>query len=416
MTRLRVASAAIVAVGVIGAGAAAGRGDDPKPAPKGDNPAGKRVILRWPDRPVHESDVTYQLLSSNPSQTDSDAPAALRRVEAYAIGDEVYINVAPPGSGRLVLERVANRTTPIEEKPATKQPDATKKADAPKKPDATKNADAPKKADSRVDAVRALDDLRVDLTDLFIAGNPADPTDAARLEKLTAGAYNLGDTAFARRIYLETLGRVPTDDEVRTYVESDAPDKAEILARRLVDDPAAFEQIKKSLLRRAAERVAETRRAAPAPRPVRFTLADVTLDRVNLPAGDLIDIHLDNGPHDPQSATAEQQQTFFSTHNGQLIAGVSPPATRILGLPVAVDATLRIESAEGVVTTGTGEGMLKQLKPGMRLTLEFVAEGFMLAVRSITARPAPRTTDVPYDPLFQFYPQVIQPDAPPRRR
>ncbi len=97
------------------------------------------------------------------------------------------------------------------------------------------------------------------------------------------------------------------------------------------------------------------------------------------------------------------------------MATVSPPATRILGLPVAVDATLRIEAVGGVLTTGTGEGMLGQLKPGMRLTLEIVAEGYMLAVRSITARPAPQTTASSGDPFFQFYGQ-FNPAAQPLRR
>lgn len=152
----------------------------------------------------------------------------------------------------------------------------------------------------------------------------------------------------------------------------------------------------------------------PAPKPVTFTLADATLDRVNLPAGDLIDIHLDNGPHDPRSTSAEQQTTL-GLHDGRPITTVSPPATRILGLPVAVDATLRIESTGGVVTTGTGEGMLGQLKPGMRLTLEIVAEGYMLAVRSITARPAPPAMEVPYTPLL--FPDIqITPTAPQQRR
>ena len=32
----------------------------------------------------------------------------MQRVEAYAIGDDVFINVAPPGSDRVLLEKVTN--------------------------------------------------------------------------------------------------------------------------------------------------------------------------------------------------------------------------------------------------------------------------------------------------------------------
>jgi RNA polymerase sigma factor (sigma-70 family) len=399
MTRLRVASAAIVAVGVIGVGAAAGRGDDPKPAPKEAAEARHREGFLRPGAPVDLAQFAYEIGRDVVIKADG---AALKRVEAYRIGDDLYVNVAPPGSGRVLLEKVTNRPAPVSDPAQAKRAPAAKPENG---------ADSRATAQERV--VQALEAIRSGQPDVLLVdgkANPADPTAAGRLyEILVEGREQTGDAQLARRLYLDLLGRVPTDDEVKAYVDSGAPDKAEVLARRLVDDPAAVEQIKRSLLRRAAARVAQTRRAAA--KPVTFTLADATLDRVNLPAGDLIDVHLDNGPHDPTNPAADQQTTV-GLHDGQLISTVSPPATRILGLAVAVGATLRIESAEGVVTTETGERMLGQLKPGMRLTLEIVAEGSMLAVRSITARPAPQLAAVSYDLAFPYVYPEVKPAAP----
>ncbi len=391
MTRLRVASAAIVAVGVIGAGAAAGRGDDPEPRPK-EGAAARRdqeIVLRWPTGPMHLADIVYER-GDGPAKAEEGVSGPIRRIEAYAIGEDVYVNVAPAGSGRLVLEKVTDRPASVSD------PTRAKPAPAAARPEPPGGKPA---AQDRV--VQALDAIRSGQPDVLLVdgkANPANPTAAARLyEILVDGRDRAGDAQFVRRLYLDLLGRVPTADELKAYVDSNAPDKAETLASRLVDDPAAVERMKQSLRRRVE---ASVRAQKPAPKPVTFTLADATLDRVNLPAGDLIDIHLDNGPHDPRSTSAEQQTTFQKA-DGQDIMVVSAPATRILGLPVAVDATLRIESGGGVVTSGTGEGMLNQLKPGMRLTIEFVTGPSAFAVRSITARPAPPATGVPTDPFFQ---------------
>ncbi len=390
MTRLRVASAAIVAVGVIGAGAVAGGRDDPLRADGGE--AAGATTVRFDGAVV----------VNGPGRLTDTGRA--QPVEAYKIGDDLYINIAPPGSGRVLLEKVTFRPAPAFD------PAQAKQAPAPKP-----GAGSESRATARERAVQALDVIRSGLPDVLLVdgmADPADPTAATRLyDNLVHGRDQTGDAQFVRRLYLDLLGCVPTDDEVKAYVDSAAPDKAEALARRLVDDPAAVERMKQSLRRRLE---ASVKAQKPAPKPVTFTLADATLDRVNLPAGDLIDIHLDNGPHDPRSTSAEQQTTL-GLHDGRPITTVSPPATRILGLPVAVDATLRIESTGGVVTTGTGEGMLGQLKPGMRLTLEIVAEGYMLAVRSITARPAPPAMEVPYTPLL--FPDIqITPTAPQQRR
>jgi RNA polymerase sigma factor (sigma-70 family) len=376
MTRLRVASAALVAVGIVGVGAASGGRDDPaprsartaqeRPASVPKTPAGTRVEFAN-DRGAGD------LLFHGPGRYTDLGRA--ERVEAYKIGDDLFLNVAPPGSGRVLLEKVAPRSA-----------EATKAGTALPKP-----------------AVDEADRIRTDLA------FPLDRVVTERLDKDPLAGRDDGDAAFFRRMYLDLLGRAPTAEEIRKYVDSDEPDKAEALARRLLDDPAAIARIKASLILRIEATAPRARK--PAPAPVTFTITGATLDRIHNPAGDLIDIRLENGPHDPRSHSAEKQ-TYTTVVDGRLVSTVSPLTTRLLGLPVAGDASIRVESGDGVVTSG--KEMLGQLKLGMRLTLEIVSEGSMLSVRSITARPAPPPAAESSDSIRLY--DLLKQAEPPHRR
>ncbi|HEY2155660.1 MAG TPA: DUF1549 domain-containing protein, partial [Isosphaeraceae bacterium] len=336
------------------------------------------------------------------AKSDGGVSGTIERVDAYKIGEDLYVNVAPAGSGRVLLEKITKGSAPASD------PMRAKEASAPKRPEPPDLA-----ATLREEAVRGLSAISSEQPHVFLLdgkAKPADPTAAADFwQVLVDGRNGAGDAQFVRRLYLDLLGRVPTAEETKAFVGSSAPDKAEALAHRLLDDPAAVERIKQSLRARIESRVAQARKEAA--KPVRFTIEGATLDRVNIPAGDLIDIHLDNGPHDPNNPAAEQQ-TIFGLRDGQVMTSVTPPATRIQGLAVAVDAPIRIEVDGRIETAGAGEAMLKHLKPGMRLTLGVVAEGPMLAVRSITARPASQTAATQGDPFFLYF----KPAEPEQRR
>ncbi len=243
MTRLRVTSAAIVAVGVIGAGAVAGGRDDPRRT-EGSSSAGPASV-----------DIEGTVVVNRPGSL-IDAGRA-ERVEAYRIGDDLYLNIAPPGSGRVLLEKVRPR-------PATESAHA-KGAPAPKRSD-----QPDPKAAAREQVIQTLDAIRSEPPDvLLLDGNPgpADATAAVRLwQALVDGRHDSDEAQFVRRLYLDLLGRVPTADEMKSYVDSNAPDKAEALARRLVDDPAAVQRMKQSLRRRLE---ASIRRRSPRRNPSR---------------------------------------------------------------------------------------------------------------------------------------------------
>lgn len=80
-----------------------------------------------------------------------------------------------------------------------------------------------------------------------LAGKP-DPGDlAARVDLHLATAWEManvrpaapaGDAAFARRAYLDLVGRVPTAAEARDFLDDRSPDKRSKLAARLIDSPA----------------------------------------------------------------------------------------------------------------------------------------------------------------------------------
>lgn len=61
---------------------------------------------------------------------------------------------------------------------------------------------------------------------------PAAPVTAADVEF----ASRIGDESFARRIYLDTVGVIPTETELREFLKDQAPDKRRRLAERLLND------------------------------------------------------------------------------------------------------------------------------------------------------------------------------------
>lgn len=61
---------------------------------------------------------------------------------------------------------------------------------------------------------------------------------AAKLEKLNVRPSELAsDEVFIRRIYLDTVGKLPTTEEVRTFLNDQNPDKRSVLIDSLMDTP-----------------------------------------------------------------------------------------------------------------------------------------------------------------------------------
>ena len=173
---------------------------------------------------------------------------------------------------------------------------------------------------------------------------------------------------------------MPTPEETVAYVRDGSPEKRAKLVERLLDDPAFLKRTKDSIKARLAP-------PKPAAKPVRFKIEGARLDRVDVGNGNLIDVRLDNGGNYPPTDRASAHP-IYGLREGQLTTTIMPPATRIQAIPVAVDATIEIESESGTITTGVGEAMLKTLKLGMRLSLDLSAEGPCLYVKGIKATTA----------------------------
>ena len=386
MTKIRVAALALATVGMVGVGVAAGGRDGPKPSEPA--PAAREAkpvipqLLRWPGGDIDISRITYErngddarkhgpdggvIAVQGPGRLTDAGP--MQRVEAYKIGDDLFINVAPDGSGRVLLEKVTNNR-------AQSVPDIqTWKFVWPQLPE-IKNSGAGVQSD-----VAAKPD-RDAKPETAAQPTPAGEATAAKLlyRSLVPGAEGPDDATFIRRAYLDVLGRVPTPEETAAYVRDDSPEKRAKLVERLLDDPAFLKRTKDSIKARLAPR-------KPVVKPFRFKIEGATLDRVDIDNGDLIDVRLDNGGDYPPTDRASAHP-IYGLRNGELVTTIIPPATRIQAIPVAVDATIEIESEGGTITTGVGEAMLKTLKHGMRLSLDLSAEGPCLFVKGIKATTA----------------------------
>jgi hypothetical protein len=386
MTKIRIAALALATVGFVGVGVAAGGRDDP-PKPAADTP--KNLSSRADA--VVEVDPQGTAHFYGPAQFTTKGP--MERVEAYKIGDDLFLNVAPPGSGRLLLEKVTGAgRAPAEQKvvdPTRPRPAATSPVPATAArrtplPAAAAPTRRPAATSSRIvpDLFKATDDL------------------AAHLRRVPSPDGVDGAT-FIRRAYLDTLGRVPTPKETEEFLSDRSSDKRTTLVERLVNSPEFVEHAR------------ATTRALLAPaKPVSFTLEGATLDRVDVENGNLIDIRLDNGLDYPPTARASAHRVVAD--DGSVRVG--PPATRVQAIPVAVDARIEVESEGRVVTTGVGEAILKSLKPGMQLTLELSAEGRGLYVRGIKARQAGGSRGDRIGPDFPFSPKNVTPADQPSRR
>jgi hypothetical protein len=369
MTKLRVATLALATVGMAGVGVAAGGRDDP--ARKGDGPPtaparnGDGVVEFEKDGAVHR----YR--SSQYTTVNK-----MERVEAYRIGDDLFVNVAPPGSGRVLLEKIS---AGLATQPQAK---AAPKPDAPPK--------------SRGEAIRSVKDITDGFPDIFVAAPGQKPTDGTPASQLYRNLIDNpappGNAQSLRRIYLDILGRVPTTEEVKAFVDSDAPDKAEQLVSRLIDDPAAIEHLKESLRPRIQAQIAQMRKTTA--KPVTFTITGATLDRVDIEHGNLVDLRLDNGHDRPreQAGAMEGWRDYV----------VMPPATRLIAVPVGVDAQITVVNGEKITASGKGEAGLKLLMPGMTLDLKVSAEGgYMLIITEIKAHP--NAADIVDDAVLKKY-------------
>ena len=85
---------------------------------------------------------------------------------------------------------------------------------------------------------RASDTNLASLDPAFTPNNFIDEFVLAKLKKLNIRPSTLTtDDAFLRRIYLDTIGRLPTPDEVKAFLADASPDKRSTLIEALLDAP-----------------------------------------------------------------------------------------------------------------------------------------------------------------------------------
>jgi hypothetical protein len=81
-------------------------------------------------------------------------------------------------------------------------------------------------------------DSQIEVYPEFPANNFIDEFVGAKLKKLNILPSALStDEEFIRRVYLDTVGRLPASDEVRAFISSDDPNKRSALIERLLEDP-----------------------------------------------------------------------------------------------------------------------------------------------------------------------------------
>ncbi len=410
MTKLRVASLALATVGVVGVGVAASGRDGPRPSEAATREAKPAVpqYLRWLNGPIDVSRFTYELAWDDAPKPVAEGGAIsikgpgnltetgpMQRVEAYAIGDDVFINVAPAGSGRVLLEKVTNNGRAV---PGLHTSFEWKDAVEIKKGTVDVRGDVVAKSAPKAKPEAPERPTPVDEAAILLYRSP-----------IAWDSWS-DDATFIRRVYLDVLGRVPTQEETIAYVKDGSPEKRAKLVEQLLNDPAFLKRTQDSIKARLAP-------PRPPAKPVRFKIEGARLDRVDVENGNLIDVRLDNGGNYPPTDRASAHP-IFNRSNGELMTTIIPPATRIQAIPVAVDATIEIEADGGTITTGVGEAMLKTLKLGMRLSLDLSAEGPCLFVKGIKATTA-KSSGVPsamYGDALQDYSRALNPGGGERPR
>lgn len=95
---------------------------------------------------------------------------------------------------------------------------------------------------SRIESVRVVvpytDNLPSDAFVAFTETNPIDGAVGSHLERLNlAPSEKCSDQEFVRRVYLDTIGQLPTPDEVRSFMSSDDAEKRTKLIDALLERP-----------------------------------------------------------------------------------------------------------------------------------------------------------------------------------
>jgi hypothetical protein len=192
----------------------------------------------------------------------------------------------------------------------------------------------------------------------------------------THGAQQSPDAEFIRRVYLDLLDALPTDEEIKVFLADADPKKRSRLLDTVLDAPTLRSRLKLSFLDRTGE-------AEPAVTKT-LEIESAVVDSVDA-------THATLSVTLPRKSTRAARPTADAPAVAELLGEAltsshARPAAQLVNVNVAKDVEVLVYYRSGLKYGVTGGKTLSDITPGMRVSLLISVVGDEVVVTSIIAR------------------------------